>query len=440
MNVLKRVILAGTLLLIGIVSFGCHPEQRRIMERRSAIDLYGEATKLEEEHNYQEALDLLLQAAELSPRPAVFYHIGHCYRMLGEKMRAREYLQRALDSEPDYTLARMELDEIERSLQVDSIKDTASEKLYSPAGNDSRNREITASEKNKSQNVNLQDSEYVANVEFIMDEDVVVAESEETSRMVAHVITPSEASPGQPEEKSEVPSYNEAKKVLFPKLYGKERERIDKEIEQSVEKSVNLDDPLHYHYEKGNYYKERKLWREAVNEYRLALDADPAHAGSILGLAEVYEETDEYEKARTCFEEGLQTSPDDVEMLFEASVFFLKQQKYDRAITLLERMENLQPDNPKVHNNLGIAWLRKERFALAEQSLTTAIEKDPTFVKGYFNLGILYDRYIKDMNKALQMYKRYIELKGEKADLAERWIREIEAKQAREKTLSIPEQ
>ena len=109
----------------------------------------------------------------------------------------------------------------------------------------------------------------------------------------------------------------------------------------------------------------------------------------------------------------------------------MNQKEYDKAITLLERLKTVKPDNPKVDNNLGASWIRKGEYQKAEQAYQNALKIDPDFTNGYFNLGILYERYLNDSPKALEMFKMYLDKGGEQVDLVKEWMKAIESKLSR---------
>lgn len=430
----------GLLILVAIFILGCHPEQRLIQERRAAIDLYGKALKLESEANYQLALEYLLKAAELSPRPAIYYHIGHCYRMLGEKERAAQYLRLALKDAPDYKRAEMELKEVELTLASETPEIPASEPLLAQTRENSQNRdklihdqpepvrnspESELAETKTDQEKTITPSRKIATKKNVGPSNPVPLSSPKYPENSSEKEKPSISNPRKPESASK-PTREEIRKVLFPKLYGKHPAVTEKETFDYMKGRSLLDDPVEYHYQKGKYYMERKLWQEAISEFREALRYDEKHLDSLIQLAEAYIQYRQPDKAENCFEQGVRYYPDNPDVLFKFSVFCLERKDYDRAISLLDRLKTIQPHNPKVFNNLGVAWLRKENFVLAEENFKLAVSKDPAFAKGYYNLGILYDRYLKQPENALRMYKKYIETGGEKKELVEKWIRELE--------------
>lgn len=86
----------------------------------------------------------------------------------------------------------------------------------------------------------------------------------------------------------------------------------------------------------------------------------------------------------------------------------------------------------RVAYNLGVIYGEKGKFAQAIKEYEKAISIDPANALAYYNLGILYENYSKEMKKAMECYKKYLQLqpKSEDMDIIKGWIERIEAQQA----------
>ena len=102
---LRKHCCLGLLLAAGAAFFsGCAHDRavEREETRREAFDLLTEGQQLKEQGDYLLARDVLLEAAEASPRPVVYYEIGDTYYRLGEYDRAISYYDKALRMTPGY--------------------------------------------------------------------------------------------------------------------------------------------------------------------------------------------------------------------------------------------------------------------------------------------------------------------------------------------------
>ena len=436
-------------IIMSSVMAGCHPEHRTLLERREAIDLYGEALKLENEGDYQTALALLLKSLETSsPRPAVTYHIGHCYRMLDEKERAVEFLQLTLELAPDYHLAEMELKEIKTGFETASLPE---QKTSPEPENPEPTTQIDESPAMQiaSTPERTQDSTDATNTISQDETDDAQSKSPDQPGQVAQTTAPvkknniaqqkkdisnnqqqtppsaTTAATTIPDKDSAIPDET-IRKILFPRLYGEEKTETDLDLSEYMKGRSLVDDPVEYHYAKGAYYAERKLWREAISEFKIALQNDERHLKSMQSLADVYLQSREPKKAEEMFDRALRMYPDNSELLFKYSHYLMDSKKYNEAITIIEKLKFVEPNNPKVYNNTGVSYLRLNNVNKAEEQFLTAIQKDPEFTNGYFNLGILYERYLKDNEKALQMYRMYVAKNGPQKEMVQQWIKDIE--------------
>ncbi|HEY7129727.1 MAG TPA: caspase family protein [Nitrospira sp.] len=70
------------------------------------------------------------------------------------------------------------------------------------------------------------------------------------------------------------------------------------------------------------------------------------------------------------------------------------------------------PKNPDSHYTLGLIYERRGQYAEAERAMRAALAANPSYVDVYFTLGVLYADHLKDQNKAVEAFERYLELGG----------------------------
>lgn len=85
---------------------------------RQAIDLMAAGERYEKAGNYAMALDSYGRALEISPRPALYYHIGYCYYQRSEFTKAQEYLTAAVRLAGDYPPAEYLLSKVRIQLAL----------------------------------------------------------------------------------------------------------------------------------------------------------------------------------------------------------------------------------------------------------------------------------------------------------------------------------
>lgn len=85
------------------------PKAKAAEGRREAIELLAQGQALEKQQDFAGAITLYQQSAQLAPSPAAYYHIAKAYAQQGDKKTAKQYYQQALDLNPNYELAKMEM-------------------------------------------------------------------------------------------------------------------------------------------------------------------------------------------------------------------------------------------------------------------------------------------------------------------------------------------
>jgi Flp pilus assembly protein TadD len=90
----------------------------------------------------------------------------------------------------------------------------------------------------------------------------------------------------------------------------------------------------------------------------------------------------------------------------------------------------LSANRAELHNQLGITYRMAGDFAKAKASYEQSISLDPTYAPAVLNLGILYDLYLWDGVRALELYDRYLQLTPDGDEQVKRWISDLRNRSA----------
>lgn len=84
----------------------------------------------------------------------------------------------------------------------------------------------------------------------------------------------------------------------------------------------------------------------------------------------------------------------------------------DEAMSAANLAVQHAPNNPDSHYTLGLIQEKRGNYAEAERAMRQAVTVNPNYADVYFSLGELYADHIKDQPKAVEAFRRYLELGG----------------------------
>lgn len=110
------------------------------------------------------------------------------------------------------------------------------------------------------------------------------------------------------------------------------------------------------------------------------------------------------------------------------------------AVAALEKAVQLSPERAELHNQLGITYRMAGEFAKARGAYEKAIALDAADAAAVLNLGILYDLYLWDGARALELYDRYLQLTPSGDDQVKRWVSDLRNRSAKKTAAPRKEQ
>ncbi len=109
------------------------------------------------------------------------------------------------------------------------------------------------------------------------------------------------------------------------------------------------------------------------------------------------------------------------------------------AVSALEKAVQLSPQRADLANQLGLAYRSAGDFAKAKASYERSIALDARYGSAVLNLGILYDLYLWDGARALELYDRYMQLEpGD--EQVKRWIIDLRNRNSQKSAVQGKEQ
>jgi len=141
----------------------------------------------------------------------------------------------------------------------------------------------------------------------------------------------------------------------------------------------------------------------------------------IKNIAFVYVEKGDTEKALAAVRDARAVAPEDVNLILTEANLQIKLGNKDEFAKLMAEALEIDPTNASLYFNLGVISGEQGDYDKAKEYYTKCIELDPTYIDGYINLGsaLLEDDKIlvEEMNKSLNDFDKYDEIKARQADL-----------------------
>jgi tetratricopeptide (TPR) repeat protein len=94
-------------------------------------------------------------------------------------------------------------------------------------------------------------------------------------------------------------------------------------------------------------------------------------------------------------------------------------------VAALEQAANGNPKQALAFNRLGVAYRQQGEFTKARQAYEQAIAADPQYAPALLNLGVLYDLYLWEPAKALELYDRYLALTPGGDAQVTKWVADL---------------
>ena len=442
--------------------------------RRQAIDLLAKGQTLEQQGDRQGAMSLYQQSVQSAPSPAAYYQMGRLAKQMGDTEASRSYLQQALDLNPDYQLAKMELggeatmnvDSIQReSRTVQSLRDAPGSSVAMgevpvppapamtsaaqppvpeapgapPPGKPVRRTldppQAAVQVDGASPVVQVNESNPAVQVGSsapMTDSEAAVAEMEATSAapQPAQVSHQDQAAPmaasatsggaGGAKAAGGMPSGAAINRVAF----GADAAAQKSSMAYNNDSKVALG-TFAFHRDKGDRYRDAGRWVDAAQEYEFALKLNPGDAPTRALYAEVLASAGDGALSDEQMAKAEREAPNDPKVLYRMGNVYRSQKKLNLAIGAYRRSLEIDPSDKFVHNNLGVVYMEKGDYTKAAEQFKKTIELDPKYDKALLNLGIIYDDHLADDAQALKYYEEYIQLGGERSNEVRKWAAAI---------------
>jgi Flp pilus assembly protein TadD len=111
--------------------------------------------------------------------------------------------------------------------------------------------------------------------------------------------------------------------------------------------------------------------------------------------------------------------------LLNLAILQVKAGRFADAEQSLRAAVDRNGNNAQAFNQLGIVYRKLGRFKEADVAYQRAVELDPNYAIAFLNLGVLCDLYLRQPQRALEAYERYLALAGAPDEKVNGWVTEL---------------
>ena len=134
----------------------------------------------------------------------------------------------------------------------------------------------------------------------------------------------------------------------------------------------------------------------------------------------------ESKKAQDLFLNLIDDQPNISNAHVNLGILFVKDKSLIEAENSFIQALKINPENIYALNQLGILYRQQGNFSESKSAYEKAINIESDYAFAHLNLGILYDLYLYDFPEAIEQYKKYQEIMGDKDKQVNKWIIDLE--------------
>ena len=190
---------------------------------------------------------------------------------------------------------------------------------------------------------------------------------------------------------------------------------------KAYEQSIKQNDPDNVYlawYGKGLALASNQQYQGAITAFEQAINTLPSpsnndysawfHSNIFSQQSVVYRYLEEYEKALTAIDQGIQLSPNNPNYYNEKWKVLYQLNRYDEALKAINQGIQLAP-RAVWYSHRGLIYNEQEKFDLALADFNKAIQLNPNLATVYYNRGLVYEQQEK-FDFALSDFTKAIEL------------------------------
>ena len=154
------------------------------------------------------------------------------------------------------------------------------------------------------------------------------------------------------------------------------------------------------HEKRGDIYMARKMYREAADEYRRALDESPSNARLYNKIGISFHHRMNFGQAKKYYEQASSLDEKYAQAINNLGTVHYAQRQYKKAQKTYQKALKITPHAASIHSNLGTAFFARRKYKQATESYLTALQLDANVFDNRGTAGtLLQERSVEDRAK-----------------------------------------
>ncbi|EWS73634.1 tetratricopeptide repeat protein (macronuclear) [Tetrahymena thermophila SB210] len=166
---------------------------------------------------------------------------------------------------------------------------------------------------------------------------------------------------------------------------------------------------LQEYFQKGNYFFQKKMYQQAIEQYNCCLKINPEHVMSIQNIGLAQFQQNELDKSIQSFQRVLQIQPKSDQALYHLGICYLYNNQLESSFNVFQKCTQYCPKNEVYFYYLGLSCLRMNLFNQAQQYFLHSLDISPTNQEVLYCLGLAY--HLQGQKKqTLSVYEKLLSL------------------------------
>jgi tetratricopeptide (TPR) repeat protein len=173
----------------------------------------------------------------------------------------------------------------------------------------------------------------------------------------------------------------------------------------------------------GKIYIEQSNYDAAIEQFKLAIQAEPNNPEAYIWLGKAYAHKKKYDEACKQTEKAIEIDPSRIDVLkndqsfnywavyYNAGMKHVENKEYEKAVPRIQRSLDFDNKNALSYNLLAFCYMKLKKDDEAEKTYKKAIEIVPNNVESYLNLSTFYrkDNKLEEEHEVLVRARKIVE-------------------------------